>query len=141
MKPAQKEWRQRYKKQVAKLQNEYYHRNKHNINIQRREIQQRRSVEEKLELVNTAIRNRRIRRAKMRHLMNELKIKRGGKCKICGYNNDLRALIWHHRDPSTKLYNMANLLSSANKFKLAIEESKKCDLICANCHTIMEHEI
>lgn len=71
-----------------------------------------------------------------------LKMDRGGRCCRCGYDKCLAALHFHHRDPrekirfrfsNGKLMNVCQL--AANKGKdIAIEESKKCDLICANCH-------
>lgn len=57
----------------------------------------------------------------------------GGKCKECGYAGHPAALNFHHRDPSTKSFEL-----SANGLLLAArwDEVKKCDLLCANCHSI-----
>ena len=56
---------------------------------------------------------------------------KGGKCQICGYNKCQDALEFHHLDPSKKDFTISN-----DHFKLldAIAESKKCILICSNCH-------
>ena len=61
----------------------------------------------------------------------KIKEQRGGKCQRCGYNKCLKALEFHHLDPSQKDFTISN-----DHFKLAeaVEESKKCILICANCH-------
>lgn len=61
----------------------------------------------------------------------KIKQQRGGKCEKCGYNKCLKALEFHHLDPAQKDFTISN-----DHFKLveAIEESKKCILICANCH-------
>ena len=61
----------------------------------------------------------------------KLKIQRGGTCEKCGYNKCIKALEFHHIDPSQKDFTISN-----DRFKLidAITESKKCVLICANCH-------
>ena len=61
----------------------------------------------------------------------KIKEQRGGKCVRCGYNRCIKALEFHHIDPSKKDFTISN-----DHFKLldAIEESKKCVLICSNCH-------
>lgn len=61
----------------------------------------------------------------------KIKEKRGGKCVRCGYDKCIKALEFHHLDPSKKDFTISN-----DHFKLidAINESKKCILICSNCH-------
>ena len=61
----------------------------------------------------------------------KIKEARGGKCIRCGYNKCLKALEFHHLDPSKKDFTISN-----DHFKLldAVNESKKCILICSNCH-------
>jgi hypothetical protein len=61
----------------------------------------------------------------------KIKENRGGKCQRCGYNTCIKALEFHHLDPSQKDFTISN---DHFKLKDAIEESKKCILICANCH-------
>ena len=60
-----------------------------------------------------------------------LKELRGGQCVRCGYNTCLQALEFHHIDPSKKDFTISN-----DNFKIAdaIKESKKCILLCSNCH-------
>jgi hypothetical protein len=57
----------------------------------------------------------------------------GGECQRCGYNRCFQALQFDHRDPSDKEDSMARLISAVST-KRAVEEAKKCDLLCANCH-------
>lgn len=61
----------------------------------------------------------------------KIKEVRGGRCIRCGYNKCIKALEFHHLDPSQKDFTISN-----DHFKLleAIEESKKCILLCSNCH-------
>lgn len=61
----------------------------------------------------------------------KIKEKRGGKCVRCGYDKCIKALEFHHLDPSKKDFTISN-----DHFKLidAVNESKKCILICSNCH-------
>lgn len=58
-------------------------------------------------------------------------MQRGGKCERCGYQNYLGALEFHHIHPSEKDFTIGD---SNFKLKEAIEESKKCIMICSNCH-------
>jgi hypothetical protein len=62
----------------------------------------------------------------------------GGKCIKCGYDKCTRALTFHHKDKSTKLFGLSlnNLWSKS--WSLIEEESNKCELLCMNCHA--EHE-
>lgn len=61
----------------------------------------------------------------------KIKESRGGKCIRCGYDRCIKALEFHHIDPSKKDFTISN-----DHFHLleAVEESKKCILICSNCH-------
>lgn len=61
----------------------------------------------------------------------KIKETRGGACIKCGYNRCMKALEFHHVDPSLKNFTISN---DHFKLKDAVEESKKCILICSNCH-------
>lgn len=61
----------------------------------------------------------------------KIKKHRGGKCERCGYGKSMKALEFHHLDPSQKDFTISN---DHFKLKDAVEETKKCILICANCH-------
>lgn len=56
----------------------------------------------------------------------------GGKCEICGYNKCLSGLTFHHLDPSKKKFTISQ--SASKSLKELIKESKKCRLLCRNCH-------
>ena len=68
---------------------------------------------------------------------------RGGCCSRCGYDKSLRALHFHHMDPSEKTY-VHQRSSRFNASYLAQrawpppkefwDEFWACELICANCH-------
>jgi len=62
----------------------------------------------------------------------------GGKCVLCGYDKCIGALQFHHINPEEKLYQ----LSSGNCYgwEKDVEESKKCILLCANCHIELHNE-
>lgn len=58
----------------------------------------------------------------------------GGKCKYCGYDENLAALEFHHRNPSEKVDNIDLRKMSNRSWEWCLSEAKKCDLVCANCH-------
>jgi len=55
-----------------------------------------------------------------REILDRYKIGKG--CIDCGYNSNPYALQWDHRDPSDKIFTP--------------HRARKCDIRCANCHTI-----
>lgn len=54
----------------------------------------------------------------------------GGACKLCGYNNYIGSLEFHHRNPKEKDFSIHSSLS----WEKILCELDKCDLLCANCH-------
>ena len=62
----------------------------------------------------------------------------GGKCVRCGYDRSYAALQLHHRDPATKKFGIARK-GHTKALDKQIEEAKKCDLLCANCHAEEHH--
>jgi hypothetical protein len=59
---------------------------------------------------------------------------KGGCCVICGYDRCVRALHFHHLDPSEKDFSIAakGYTRSWEKMK---NELDKCVLLCSNCHS------
>lgn len=79
---------------------------------------------------NTKIRRHRTKEAAVKLL--------GGKCKRCGYDENIVALEFHHPNPKTKDFNIG---SCANKSWDFIKgEVLKCELLCSNCHRIEHSE-
>lgn len=58
----------------------------------------------------------------------------GGGCKVCKYNKNLAALEFHHRDPNGKDSQLDMRTLSNRSMSYILEEVKKCDLLCSNCH-------
>jgi hypothetical protein len=58
----------------------------------------------------------------------------GGCCIICGYNKNMSALEFHHRDPNGKDGGLDSRLLANRSIEYIIKEVEKCDLLCANCH-------
>lgn len=69
-------------------------------------------------------------RKRKRMWLARMKLEKG--CSRCGYKRCARALQWHHKDRSTKTFNVSQMLTYRESRILA--EIKKCDLICSNCH-------
>jgi transposase len=61
----------------------------------------------------------------------------GGKCVLCGYARCHRALEFHHLDPTTKEFQLAQRGRTRSIAKLRAEASK-CVLLCSNCHAEVE---
>ena len=62
----------------------------------------------------------------------------GGSCALCGYDRSTSALHFHHLDPALKSFGIAMKGHTRSMDKL-VEEARKCILLCANCHSEVEH--
>lgn len=60
---------------------------------------------------------------------------KGGMCGLCGFSKCVRALTFHHRDPSKKEIGIGS--GSAFSWKRVVVELDKCDLLCMNCHATL----
>lgn len=61
----------------------------------------------------------------------------GGKCLACGYDTYAGALEFHHVDPTTKSFTLAER-GNTKHIQTLIDEVHKCVLTCANCHREIE---
>ena len=52
---------------------------------------------------------------------------KGGACQYCGYSRSLKAMDFHHSDPKSKDFNIANGSYGWNKIRKEID---KCELVC-----------
>ena len=59
---------------------------------------------------------------------------KGGCCLKCGYNKCLRSLEFHHRNPKEKKFGLNYKEMMHRPWNSIVEEVKKCDLLCGNCH-------
>lgn len=73
---------------------------------------------------------------KMRYIERKLYLIniKGGKCEKCGYNKNIAALDFHHRNPKHKRFNLDGRKISNTSLSLLLEECEKCNLLCSNCH-------
>ncbi len=70
-------------------------------------------------------------RIKIRFKMLEFLLAK--KCIDCGEKDPI-VLDFDHRDPKTKLKNVARMLSGHWSWESVYKEIEKCDIRCANCH-------
>jgi hypothetical protein len=60
-------------------------------------------------------------------------LKKTLKCNRCP-ETDWRVLDFHHKDPSQKDWEVANMVRSRWSQKRILAEIDKCEVLCANCH-------
>jgi hypothetical protein len=73
------------------------------------------------------------RKQKLKRILVE---EAGGRCCVCGYDDCIINLQFHHVDPRKKSFPMTMAIGkSIATFR---EEAKKCVLVCANCHGEIE---
>lgn len=87
------------------------------------------------------VRCRRERVAARRRKVKELLVaEAGGACALCGYDRFAGALHFHHIDPATKSFGIANqgITRSVDAMRA---EAAKCVLVCANCHAEIEADL
>lgn len=64
----------------------------------------------------------------------ELIKSKGGACSSCGYNKNIAALCFHHRESDKKELALDARHLSNNSMKTILSELEKCDLLCHICH-------
>src|SRR5689334_7795205 len=68
-------------------------------------------------------------------LRRQLLIKqKGNRCALCGYDANQAALAFHHLDARTKSFPIDLRNCSNTSWETLVAESKKCQLLCLNCH-------
>lgn len=58
----------------------------------------------------------------------------GGKCEKCGYDKNIAAFDFHHRDGYEKNFEIKVQQLNYRTDDIILEEALKCMLLCANCH-------
>jgi hypothetical protein len=61
----------------------------------------------------------------------------GGQCVKCGYDKFQGALIFHHRE-NNKSFGVSGH-GNTRAWDRVVEELKKCDMLCLNCHAEEHH--
>lgn len=63
------------------------------------------------------------------------KYKADVKCEKCGYNKNIRALSFHHKNPFDKKFAICEAPKFCSTPEEVFEEIKKCSVLCENCHS------
>lgn len=63
----------------------------------------------------------------------------GEKCQLCGQSYPQSVFEFHHLIPEEKSFGLSSGSTTRAKAAYA-EEAKKCVMLCANCHRLVEHE-
>jgi transcription elongation factor Elf1 len=103
-----------------------------NIEDRKKHDRERNQRQGRINLLNAA---RKIRRKAAKELIDEIKKTLG--CIVCGENRPA-CLDFHHRDPKEKHKKISLMLDYTKK--RILEEVKKCDVLCKNCHAINHWE-
>jgi hypothetical protein len=69
----------------------------------------------------------------------EIILTRGGKCELCGYDKNITALEFHHKNPDEKEFQIDVRHFSNSSLETLQKELDKCILLCANCHREIHH--
>lgn len=72
-----------------------------------------------------------------RRLKQLLIAEAGGRCMLCGYDRQPRALQFHHLEPITKEFELSQRGVTLSLARLRAE-ARKCVLLCGNCHAEVE---
>ena len=64
----------------------------------------------------------------------------GGACTRCGYKRYPGAMEFHHRDRTTKLFELTISALRYMNWNKILAEHAKCLLLCSNCHREVEAE-
>ena len=63
----------------------------------------------------------------------------GNKCQVCGISYPQSVYDFHHLNPAEKEFGVGAQTTTHSKADTA-REAKKCIMVCANCHRLIEHE-
>jgi len=58
----------------------------------------------------------------------------GGKCNMCSYDYNLAVLEFNHLNPINKTHTLDSRKLANSSLEFCLEEVKKCNLLCSNCH-------
>ena len=109
--------------------------NKKLINLQRK-FCSRKCKDRHWHTKETAYERQRKRGIKRKLKLIQLK---NNACKVCGYNENMAVLTFHHVDPKIKSFNLDLNNIATKSLEDVLKESEKCDLLCQNCHQELHH--
>lgn len=85
---------------------------------------------------NSLSKNMRFRRRNQAKVA-KIKVKSG--CTVCNYSDDPVALDFHHKNPKNKFMGVSTMITQGYSTDRIMDEIDKCEILCANCHSIKEY--
>jgi 5-methylcytosine-specific restriction endonuclease McrA len=82
--------------------------------------------------------NRRLDKAERKTYISAYKLKQG--CSECGYNDNSDALHLDHLPQYDKISGLSQMVSDRVSWDKIEAELAKCQVLCANCHSIKTQE-
>lgn len=79
----------------------------------------------------------RVAKLKYNQIINELKKK---PCRDCNKEYNYWVMHFDHLDPKTKVDCVSSMKKRQLNLKAVLEETQKCDVVCANCHAERTHQ-
>jgi hypothetical protein len=146
-----REYREEHGEEIRAKQNEYHEKHKIKTNSNRRDrykndeeyreytkfkVQEFRAKEENENPIEYKKKLEQYKEAKniaVNNAKNRLRMYFGGKCEECGCD-DLSKLHFHHIDPIIKEFKVFEKALVDYMSPEIIEEAKKCQLLCIDCH-------
>ena len=64
----------------------------------------------------------------------------GGICCVCGEEFPQEIFEFHHLNPKYKEFGLGKINSSCYSWRKIVSELRKCVLVCANCHRLVEYK-
>lgn len=80
--------------------------------------------------------NKKVRREKLRSIINKEKEKG---CSYCGYKQFNECLHFHHLDETTKDKSISRKIGRGENLSKILLETNKCIVLCANCHMALHN--
>ena len=71
------------------------------------------------------------RKLMLKSFIDEIKL--NAKCARCP-ENDIACLDFHHKDDSSKDFNVAKAITIGYSIERIKKEIEKCEILCSNCH-------
>lgn len=87
-------------------------------------------------MVARAVAFNKLKHSQLRRFVWDFKLKHS--CRDCGANNPIVLTFDHVR--GKKKDNVASLVSRNASLKVVEEEIAKCEVVCANCHSLRTYE-
>ena len=99
-------------------------------------IYRNKSSENKKKIKNIGIKAKKKYASKREEYRRQLMIDiNQNSCQKCGFA-DFRALHFHHKNPDEKQFGINWALQHSYGYQTLLEEAKKCEILCPNCHTL-----